>query len=229
MSSRAFADLTARLQEVRTLAGLDPARAGDASQTAVSNAVNRACIVLLSAHLEGFLEDLLLEALDVVVARGTPVDRLPLILRALHAETHLSQLAPMRDRNARAPRIEKMFLEEAALWSAGQAVQATMIRQGTVRAEMANPGSKEIRQFMELVGVDIRAYINNVVGASHLLGRVDGLIGLRNQVAHGEINVRATFQDVDTYTQIVQDLCRHADDAVAAGIQGMCSLAALPW
>jgi hypothetical protein len=185
--------------------------------------------VLLSAHLEGFLEDLLLEALDLVVARGTQVERLPLILRALHAETHLAELSPMNDRNSRAPRIQRMFLQESALWSAGQVVQSTMIRQATVRAEMGNPGSKEIRQFLELVGVNIREYLNNAGGAAHLLGRVDGLIGLRNQVAHGEINVSATFQDVDAYLGIVYELCRHADGAVATSIQGMCALAALPW
>jgi hypothetical protein len=135
----------------------------------------------------------------------------------------------MKDRNARAPRIEKMFVDESALWTPGQTIQASMLRQNVVRSEMNNPGSREIRHFLELIGVNIRQYLDSAAGSSHLLGRVDGLIGLRNQVAHGEVNVSATFSDVDSYLQSVQELCRYGDGAVATSVQGICSLAALPW
>lgn len=228
MSSQSFQDLTARLTEVKTLAGLDPSRAGDNTQAHVSNAINRACVLLLSAHLEGFIEDLVQEGLDFVVANGCPVDHLPLILRALHAERHLRELEPMKDRNARAPRIQRLFQEESALWVVGSAVQAAMIKQALVRAEMSNPGSNEIKAFLRYLDVDIEGSLK-AAGEMHLLGRVNGLIQKRNEVAHGEVSATATALDVDTYVQVVADLCRHIEDAVARGVRDLCRLTALPW
>jgi RiboL-PSP-HEPN len=228
MSSRSFLDLTDRLAEVRALAGLDPSRSADESQPKISNAVNRACILLLSAHLEGFLEDLVQDALDYIVSVASPVERLPLALRALHAEKHLREIEPIKDRNIRAPRIQKLFMDEAALWTVGSVVQAAMIKPAVVRAEMSNPGSAEIKSFLRYLDVDIEEFLK-LNGEIHLLGRVNGLVLRRNQVAHGEVNATATPVDVDGYISVVADLCRHIEDAVAAAVRRLCQLSVPPW
>jgi hypothetical protein len=228
MSSRSYGDLGTRLDEVRVLSGIDPLRQGDASQPSVSNAVNRGCLVLLSAHLEGYLEDLVLEAIDYLVQAGIPVDRLPLLLRALHVEDHLRQMEQMRDRNARAPRIERMFAREAPMWAAGGQLQQTMMRPTMVCAEMDNPGSTEIRQFLELLGVDLEEHLTQR-GVSDLLRRINGLVFKRNGVAHGEVTASATHGDVDDYIVLVTDLCGNIDAAMAGSLRDICSLTALPW
>jgi len=228
MSSSAFGDLRARLDEVRTLSALDPARSGDVSQPSVSNAVNRAAIVLLTAHVEGYLEDLVSEALDQFVANAAPVERLPLLLRALHAEHHLRQIEPMSDRNVRAPRIAKMFAAEAPMWTTGTLAQAHMIQARLVCAEMSNPGSREIAAFLELIGVRIEDYLAGI-GASASLSQIDGLVHRRNQIAHGEANATGAFGDVDTYLGIVGALAHHIDSAVAGVVQTICGLGAEPW
>lgn len=228
MSSSAFADLRARLDEVRTLSGLDPARQGDVSRANVSNAVNRACIVLLSAHVEGYLEDLMTEVLEHLVTNAAPVQQLPLLLRALHSESHLKQLEPMSDRRVRAPRIEKMFVTESPLWAPGAVARTSMLRPKLVCAEMNNPGSSEIAAFLELIGVDIGASLD-AAGAGSTLGKIDGLVHRRNQIAHGEANATGAFSDVDSYLAVVNDLAHHADKAAAESLQRICGLSALPW
>lgn len=228
MSSGSYADLGTRLNEVRVLSGLDPTRLGNTTAAAVSNAVNRGALVLLSAHLEGYLEDVVVEAIDALVDNGALVDQLPLVLRALHAEEHLRALEPMKDRNARAPRIESMFVSEANLWVAGTTLQQTMVRPKMVCAEMDNPGSTEIRQFLELLGVDIRTFLG-ARGVLDHLGRINGLVGKRNGVAHGEVTASATFTDVDDYLKLVDDLCSNIDAAVAEGVKEICGMPALPW
>ena len=78
------------------------------------------------------------------------------MFRALHAEEHLRVIEPIKDRKARAPRIEQMFKGESELWLAGKPLQATMVgARILVCGEMTNPGSAGIRQFLELLGVDI--------------------------------------------------------------------------
>lgn len=228
MSSSAFGDLRARLEEVRTLSALDPARSGDVSRPTVSNALTRAAIVLLTAHVEGYLEDLVTEALDQLVAKAVPVERLPLLLRALHAEHHLKQLEPMSDRKARAPRIEKMFAAEAAMWTTGELAQAHMVKAKLVCAEMSNPGSREIAAFLELINVRIEDHLARV-GSNASLSQIDGLVHRRNQIAHGEANSTSAFGDVDTYLGIVGTLANYIDNAVAQAVQEICRLSAAPW
>jgi len=190
--------------------------------------VNRACLVLLSAHLEGFLEDLVVEALDALVQNGARVERLPLLLRAIHAEEHLRAIEPMKDRNARAPRIGKLFSAESPMWVTGTIVQRQMVRQKTVCSEMENPGSREIRQFLALVGVDIAHFLESR-GAMFALSRIDGLVGRRNAIAHGEASTSATFKDVDGYLSNVEELSQHIDAAVADTVKGICLAMTLPW
>jgi hypothetical protein len=185
-------------------------------------------LVLLAAHLEGYLEDLVTEAIDALVAQATPAEQLPLILRSIHVEEHLRQIEPVKDRNARAQKIERMFATESALWSSGTPITAKMVRAKAVCLEMSNPGSREVRQFLEIIGVDIDAYLS-AQGQKDLLGRVNGLVGRRNAVAHGEATASATAGDVDDYLVLVEDLGREVDDAVAISVQDICGSPTLPW
>lgn len=228
MTSSALADLATRLAEIRLLSQLDPMRSGDTSQPLVSNSINRSCIVLLSAHLEGFLEDIAAEAVDCFVANEACVDDLPLILRALHAEDHLRDIELIRDKNSRAPKIEYMFTSESSLWRPGATLDVTMVRPKTVCSQMDNPGSREIRQFLALLDVDIVRYLRNA-GLGDLLGRVNGLVAKRNAIAHGEVSASATHVDVNEYLTLVQDLAGEIDTAVGQSVMSICKLTTLPW
>jgi hypothetical protein len=227
MTSLALGDLGGRLNEVRLLSRLDPLRLGSARQDDLSNAVSKAGIVLLCAHLEGFLEDVAAEAIDLMVGRAK-IDDVPLLLRSLHVEEHLKALEPMKDPKARAPKIERMFQSEADLWLPGKVLQATMVRPKMVCSEMSNPGSREIRQFLELLDVDIEDYLLSI-GESGLLNRVNGLVARRNSIAHGEVSATVTNADVEQYLELVEQLSRCIDDAVGLSIKGMCGLSSLPW
>lgn len=227
--SDSLSDLQRRLDEVRLLTGQDPERVGRAPNRSLSNALSRSCLVLLSAHLEGYLEDVAVEAIDYLTSEAVAVERLPLLFRALHAEEHLRDLEPMKDRNARAPRIERLFAEESALWGVGMSLAPGMVRAVTVCAEMDNPGSKEIKRFLQLIGVDdIDDYLS-VSGAPGLLGQVNGLVAKRNAIAHGELSALATYGDVDNYVTLVDDLARHVDRAIAFAVQSTCQTAITPW
>ncbi|MGI5420486.1 MAE_28990/MAE_18760 family HEPN-like nuclease [Actinomadura luteofluorescens] len=228
MTSTALADLATRLAEIRLLSQLDPMRSGDTSQPMVSNSINRSCIVLLSAHLEGFLEDIAAEAVDCFVANKACVDDLPLILRALHVEDHLRDLELIRDKNSRAPKIELMFSLESPLWRPGATLDATMVRAKTVCSQMDNPGSREIRQFLALLDVNIGQHLKDA-GLADLLGRINGLVAKRNAIAHGEVSASATHVDVNEYVALVQDLAREIDAAVGSSSMRICKLTTLPW
>ena len=91
-----------------------------------------------------FWRILVVEAIDALVDGTAKVEQLPLVFRALHAEEHLRVIEPIKDRKARAPRIEQMFKGESELWLAGKPLQATIVRAKIlVCGEMTNPGLRE--------------------------------------------------------------------------------------
>ena len=229
MTSPARVDLVSRLEEVRLLSSQDPQRLiSGAGDIALSNAISRACIVLLSAHLEGYLEDLVTVAMDALVGHSAIVDDLPLLLRTVHMEEHLAPIEGMADRNARAPRIQTMVIDEMPLWTVGNTLQATMLNQATVCKEMNNPGSTEVRKFLELVGVDIEPYLESR-SMTGLFRQINSLVGIRNAIAHGNTTSSTTFTDVDRYILSVTEIGDLIDQAVAESVQAICNLPVLPW
>lgn len=229
MTSAARLDLNTRLDEVRVLAAQDPSRrSSDPFGRPLSSALNRACLILLSAHLEGFLEDLAVEALDALVAANTPVHRLPLMLRAAHAEEHLARLDPIKDRNARAPRIQTLFENEMALWVGGNTLSPEMVRAKTVCGSMDNPGSTQVRHFLEMLGVDIRAHLQER-GRTSTLSLVDTLVGRRNAIAHGDSSATVTGKDTDDYLAAVGELADEIDDAVSGSVLACSGGNTRPW
>lgn len=229
MSSQAFIELGARLDEARLLTNQDPARAGDTSKPKLTNAINRGALVLTCSHLEGYLEDVAVEALDFLVFEKTPVEQLPLLLRALHTDKHLRDLEPMRDRNARAGKIERLFRDEGPLWQQGMKLKARMLQSEVVTEQMSNPGSKEIEQFLELIGVPHLFGTLESQGLTHLKQHTNELVGKRNAIAHGEVSATATSADVDRYIRTVEDLAKEIDSLVALAVQRICQRSSTPW
>jgi hypothetical protein len=59
--------------------------------------------------------------------------------------------------------------------------------------------------------------------------QVNGLVGRRNAIAHGDASTTAAYTDIDRYLIVVSDLSRELDAAVAHQLQSICRLATLPW
>jgi hypothetical protein len=101
MAGRALVQLHTRLAEVRALQTLNPVRAGSlprsTSDALASSAVNRGSVVLLCGHLEGFVEDLLLESVDDLVNAGLAGARIPRGMKFRHAVGEIRALSEITD------------------------------------------------------------------------------------------------------------------------------------
>jgi hypothetical protein len=140
----------------------------------------------------------------------------------------LTRIAESTDRNKRASKISNMLTTEIPMWIAGNRLQAGMLRAKVVCAEMSNPGSREISHFLKIIGIDVETYLDSV-GNLPLLHQVNGLIGRRNAIAHGDASTTAAYTDIDQYLSVVSDLAHQLDAAVAQQLQSVCKLPTLPW
>jgi hypothetical protein len=226
MPSTAFVSLmTVRLAEVRELIGLRPS--DERFPAAESRgAVNRAAVVLLCAHLEGFLEDLVGELIDQLNSSAPRTENVPLRLRAAHVTIEIDAIAAMTDPTARAERMQRLFRDHSDLWLAE--TLTSQLRVERVTAGMSNPGAPEISRLFESVGLENVLDEVALTDGSDPAKRVNEFVGVRNSIAHGE-GTKVTDDQVDRYLDAIECLGRSLDSAVARHVQSITGSPTLPW
>ncbi len=230
MPSTALNKLTGnRLGEVDILIGRRPpgpeARRSLAERGEAA-AVNRAGFVLLCAHLEGFLGDLVIDVVDYVNSMAPHIGNVPEALLACHVEPEISVIAEITDRVRRADRIARLFTGFGAVWASGT-LSGSPLQADAVLKDAGNPKPKSVKKVMARVGIDDvfdRVSLPNVNVELRLNELVDG----RNDVAHG-LDRAIQDEDVDRQRRFVKDFATELDDLVASRLQTMCQAPQRPW
>lgn len=229
MASPALTSLReSRLAEVRALLRLRPTRApGDAGSVAAADAVNRASVVVLVAHVEGFIEDLIDDAVDVLNSSNPATGDLPLELLAVHVAPELDTVAQMQDVSKRASRTRDLFVANAPLWLDANLAPGRLSA-GTIAANLDNPGAKQVARVLGFLGMnDVFANVQ-LPDAADPAKRLNEMVGVRNSIAHGGSPSVGDDQAWD-YVNSVEAIGDGLEQEVARHIQALCRLRALPW
>lgn len=229
MASPALTSLReSRLAEVRALLRLRPQRApGDAASIAAANAVDRASVVVLVAHFEGFVEDLIDDAIDVLNSSSPATVDLPLELLAVHVAPELDTVARMRDMSRRASRTRDLFVANAPMWLDAR-LAPDRLSAATIAANLDNPGSKQVARVLGFLGME-DAFANVVLpDAADPVKRLNEMVQVRNSVAHGG-SPAVGDEQASNYVDSVEAIGDGLHEAVARHVQILCRLPALPW
>ncbi len=154
MASSALLELREqRIPEVRSLLALRPTRQlSDASAVRGADAVNRASVVVLTAHLEGYVEDLVSDVVDELNRKQPVTADIPLVLLAEHVTKELDTIADMQDRDKRAHRVATLFRGQSMLWLDPHLSRGALDA-NAITAGLSNPGAKEIGRVFGLLGM----------------------------------------------------------------------------
>jgi hypothetical protein len=120
------------------------------------------------------------------------------------------------------------FVErEAWIWTASQ---NGMLNHEHLLTWMKTPKPKELMRFFKLWGTaDI---FKNITRKESARGKMwlelQGLVDLRNNIAHGDVNAQATQSDVKRYIKAIREFCERADKCVAGRVAKLYHIAK-PW
>jgi hypothetical protein len=230
MPSAALSVLYAsRLPEVRVLLQLDPTRSrGARGDRARTNAVNRGAAVLLAAHFQGYLEELMVEVVDQFNLADLDKWDVPQALMAAHIERHLGDLASPSELVDRLQRIEKLFETRKLYWTDCR-VGTHGLDSEAVTRHISNPWPGVIKRCFRLAGGDDPFSDPELDDPKLIERRVRELVGKRNEIAHGTGAPSLTAEQLDGYLDAVQTLARALDDQAARLIQETCGLKTRPW
>jgi hypothetical protein len=229
VASQALAALLQqRLDEVRLLVRLRPVRRRfRRSDARTGDAVNRACVVVLTAHLEGFIEDLVIDMIDFLNQSTPATQDLPAVLLAAHVIVEIDEIAQIQDSDKRATRIDQLFRLHAPLWL-DQRMTSGRLRAESITSGLGNPGAKEIARVLGVLGLsDVFSTVRLPDGADPEK-RINELVGIRNSIAHGG-GPSVRDEQLETYVIAVESVALALDQAAAAHLQAMCRIPARPW
>lgn len=213
---------------MRALLRLRPNRApGDAASVAAANAVNRASVVVLVAHIEGFIEDLIDDAIDVLNSKEPATADLPLELLAMHVAPELNTVAGMQDVSKRASRTRDLFLAHGPLWLDANLALGRLSAE-RITENLDNPGAKQVARVLGFLGMSEVFADLELPDEADPVKRLNEMVGVRNSIAHGGFPSVLDDQ-ASNYVDSVEAIGDGLEQAVGRHVQLLCRLQALPW
>jgi hypothetical protein len=182
------------------------------------NALCRGAIVLLTSHLEAFIEELGDVTLSKIHSKS--VSRKKLSSQFYY---HLSKdlITEIKDTSQQEKIVEKVFsflARDFAYWSRKgpfpNALPAQRFNKG-----FSTPSFDNIRSYLNRFGYsDYKKDIAHALTSecSATINMVDHLVDTRNKIAHGDINVTKTPSDVSDIMDFIKKYCCVTDSAFAS-------------
>jgi hypothetical protein len=216
MTSRALEGLLEGLSEVSALqlANPTPQQGGGLASPEIVRVMGRAGVVLLSGHLERYLYALNEEAVECLLKEETVAGDLSDEIRLLHARAVVDDLARTQWNN-RVALLRQYSELEADLWHDDRPV--VYLDAARLMSWMKAPTIEAIIRVFRIWGIGdvFSAITRTAVTRSRLVLRINELVDKRNNIAHGDLTVEATHQDVAQYSSAVRLVCTRVDRRMA--------------
>lgn len=228
MASKAFAALQVGLAEIDALqrANPSPEQGSGLKRPEIVRAIGRSEIVLLYSHFERYIRDLNEEAVDSVCSSEIFSDDLTERLRLEHARHAIETIAAIAWER-RAAALTDYSTRESWLWDVHAPVGS--LDASRLLSWMKAPTTKNVIRAFKLWGIpDIfKAITRKDVYYGRLRLRLDELVEKRNNIAHGDFTVEATYLDVAQYVAAVRKFGVSSDRRLARQLSAI--LRSPPW
>jgi RiboL-PSP-HEPN len=215
----AYQALLQRLSEIEALNRLarrHSVKLGVKQDAATANALCRASIVLLSSHLEGYVENLADVILQRIFQRALSKQKLAPRFLYYFSKDLLDELYDTRDPDKIAMKMKVLFQRDGDIWSTNGAFGAQLPSDRFI-ADFSNPSFEKIKRFVARFGYnDYTGDLGHLLKANYqpCINMVDNVINQRNKIAHGDAVATATPGDVADMLRLMRQFCRATDDVV---------------
>lgn len=206
------------LTEVRELGTAShPTLGREAPQSlSLARALGRGQIVLLSAHFERYIYALNEEVVAHLNRHNIAGDRIPETARLQHSMTPVEELGRTSWEN-RTSQLQTFILQDGWLWAAGT---RGILVHDRLLVWMKSPSPRNLVRYFKLWGTEdiFTAITRKQSSRTSLWLGVQGLVDLRNNIAHGDYTAQATQADVKRYMAHASMFCERADRQISVAI-----------
>lgn len=215
----AYSGFLLRLREVEALNQLakkHAVRISNSKDIETARALCRASIVLLSSHIEGYLEHLVGVILDRLSEGAMSKQKLASRFFYYFSKDLLDEISETKDPDKIAEKVKKLFHRDLEIWSTESTLSVPLPVERFI-SDFSNPNFERIKKFVARFG-----YNNYETELARMLqanfqpcrNMIDNVIEQRNKIAHGDVNVESTPNDVSNMLNLVRLFCRTTDTIV---------------
>ncbi len=182
-----------------------------------ASALCRSGVVLLSSHIEGYIEDLGEIALERIYTRRLKKAELSSSFLYFCSKDIISQIKGTGDSRTIAKKIKQLFQRDWDIWGDG-IVFTQPLPSERFLWNFANPTTDKIKKFFSRFGYTsfdqdmARLLTRNYLPCKNM---VDQVVYQRNKIAHGDPIVTSTPIDLAAMIRLVRLFCRATDQVVA--------------
>ncbi len=228
MPSTSLQALVAALEEVTDLGrGSHPTLGPKEPESLkLARAIGRGQIVLLSSHFERYIYSLNEELVSFLNRQELSGDKIPDRVRLQHSMMPIDELG-RTGWEKRATGLTEFVSSEAWIWSThGTGV----IDHDRLLMWMKAPHPKNLVRFFNLWGSEdiFKAVTRTENSRKALWLGVQGLVDLRNNIAHGDYGVQATQADIKRYMNAIKKFCDRVDRYISGAVAKQYAIAR-PW
>lgn len=185
--------------------------------TTLVNAACRSGVVLLSSHIEGYVEDLGETVIARVAQKQLAKKELAFAFRYHLSRDLISEIRQISDPESSGKKIVDLFNRDQFIWNQDPNFPNNLSGQ-VFLSDFANPNHDRICKFFRRFG-----YVQFATDLKIRLGRdflvcsnmVDQVVDQRNKIAHGDLFAVATPIDVQNMLFFVKQYCNSVDNVVA--------------
>ena len=171
---------------------------------------------MLSSHIEGYIEDLGEVALDRIVVRQMKKSNLDESFLYFCSKDLIEGIRSTGDPTRIAQRVQELWRRDDDIWSNSACFKDQLPVRRFLRG-FANPKIDEIRKFFTRFGYqDYTHDLATLLRASYpaCANMVDQVVDQRNKIAHGDMVVTGTPNDLRDMIRLIQLFCRSTDRVV---------------
>lgn len=215
----AYSGLIKRLVEVETILHL--ARQASTKppvpvNVARINALCRSGVLLLSSHIEGYIEELGEIALYQIEQRQLLKSSLGTKFRYHLSRDIIANIKQTTDPSQIADHLDKLLQRDGHIWDSAPNFRSPL--PARVFLDFGNPKHEAIKEFFSRFGYTSYEYdLKKRLKAnfSPCQNMIDQVVEQRNKIAHGDVVTTGTPIDLFNMIELVKQYCREADCVVA--------------
>ena len=213
----AYSTFVNNLQEVHELYKLAKNQVSDVSLVnrsgSVSSVLCRSSIVLLSSHIEGYIEDLAVLILSKMVEKRIRKTELPKQFLYYLSKDLLDDISDTRDPERIAEKLKELFSRDYYIWDDSDFFNNDLRTDLFVHG-FSNPGYMKIKRFFARFGYKkYSSDLGKFLKANYLscTNMVNNVVDQRNKIAHGDVTTTSTPKDLADMLDLIHLFCRSTD------------------
>lgn len=231
MSSRSLDGIRSGIAEVKALRSHYAVPRGAiplGTHAVAAKAHGRACVVLLSSHLERYVRSINEESIEWLNFQRCDLGRFPPEFLLTHSRVAVDDLA-MKSWEKRGPTLKEFVSTHGRLWS--DSGTTGDLQHQPLLSWMKSPKPDSLKRFYRVYGIP---NIFDVVTRQHstkssLYLGITELVEKRNNIAHGDYQTEALPVDVTKYLNAVDKFASSADKCMARSLRKIAGTGSSPW